>query len=317
MLLRTKTKSRVHLTSEFRRLGLRTWFDEAELKLGDSLTLKIDEGLAKSRAGVLILSHCFFAKKWTDYELRGLNALVMASKSRIIPIWHRVSQKDVALFSPALGDMYSGSTTEGFDRLAMKIVEAVRPDLMSSVFRRVVYRAMSDSLPTEFVESRDVQDGPIRHISLPQHITNRIELVRQAFRKVDRQSLAEWVAGFQRDAHPSDELRIWEDMAARFTRATTTHSLSVEKATNLYFALLVGSTGDREGAASLLVKAFGKKAGKVLASMKERPTFTRQSAEDRRLRAQMGIQEEDLIDIKGGIDIDYIESLVQNGLFRT
>ncbi|HYD12150.1 MAG TPA: toll/interleukin-1 receptor domain-containing protein [Allosphingosinicella sp.] len=36
------------LASKLRRLGLTVWLDENELKLGDSLSRKIDEGLTKS-----------------------------------------------------------------------------------------------------------------------------------------------------------------------------------------------------------------------------------------------------------------------------
>lgn len=52
--------------------GLKVWYDEFELKIGDSLRRKIDTGLAKSRFGVIVLSRSFFGKGWTNYELDGL-----------------------------------------------------------------------------------------------------------------------------------------------------------------------------------------------------------------------------------------------------
>jgi TIR domain len=36
--------------------GMSVWFDEFELKLGDSLTRQIDDGLRNSRVGIVILS---------------------------------------------------------------------------------------------------------------------------------------------------------------------------------------------------------------------------------------------------------------------
>jgi hypothetical protein len=42
--------------------GLNVWFDEFELKIGDSLRRKIDKGLANSRFGVVVLSRPFFGK---------------------------------------------------------------------------------------------------------------------------------------------------------------------------------------------------------------------------------------------------------------
>ncbi|MGA9762644.1 MAG: DUF1883 domain-containing protein [Gaiellaceae bacterium] len=61
--------------------GLRVWYDEFELKIGDSLRQKIDQGIAKSRFGVVVLSHSFFAKGWPQYELDGLVTMAVASRS--------------------------------------------------------------------------------------------------------------------------------------------------------------------------------------------------------------------------------------------
>lgn len=46
--------------------GLTVWYDEFELRIGDSLRRKIDRGLAKSRVGLVVLSHAFIAKGWTN-----------------------------------------------------------------------------------------------------------------------------------------------------------------------------------------------------------------------------------------------------------
>jgi TIR domain-containing protein len=52
------------LAAALRRAGARVWLDEQELTIGDSLSEKIDEGLAHSQFGVVILSPAFFAKHW-------------------------------------------------------------------------------------------------------------------------------------------------------------------------------------------------------------------------------------------------------------
>src|SRR5207244_1479019 len=48
--------------------GITVWFDEYELKLGDSLRRKIDQGLAQSRHGLVIMSKNFFSKPWPQKE---------------------------------------------------------------------------------------------------------------------------------------------------------------------------------------------------------------------------------------------------------
>jgi hypothetical protein len=50
------------LTELLQRAGLKVWLDENELTLGDSLSRKIDEGLARSAFGVVILSKNSFKK---------------------------------------------------------------------------------------------------------------------------------------------------------------------------------------------------------------------------------------------------------------
>jgi hypothetical protein len=51
--------------------GLRVWYDEFELRLGDSLRREIDKGIARSAFGVIVLSPAFFANGWPNYELDG------------------------------------------------------------------------------------------------------------------------------------------------------------------------------------------------------------------------------------------------------
>jgi hypothetical protein len=48
------------LVHALRDTGLTVWFDELELKIGNSLRRKIDHGLARSRFGIVVLSswHC-------------------------------------------------------------------------------------------------------------------------------------------------------------------------------------------------------------------------------------------------------------------
>ncbi len=48
------------------------WFDEFSLQVGDSLRRAIDQGLAHSRFGIVILSPDFFEKQWPQWELDGL-----------------------------------------------------------------------------------------------------------------------------------------------------------------------------------------------------------------------------------------------------
>lgn len=51
------------------RFGLRVWYDQYELRVGDSLRERIDDGLARARHGIVVLSKCFFGKHYPEGNL--------------------------------------------------------------------------------------------------------------------------------------------------------------------------------------------------------------------------------------------------------
>ena len=91
--------------------GFKIWYDEMSLKLGDSLRRSIDQGLARSRFGIVILSPSFFAKNWPQYELDGLVAREMSGGKVILPLWHRVTKDEVLRYSPSLADKLALNTS--------------------------------------------------------------------------------------------------------------------------------------------------------------------------------------------------------------
>lgn len=91
--------------------GYKVWYDEHQLKLGDSLRKKIDEGLKSSKFGIVVLSLSFFKKNWPEYELNGLVAREINGVKVILPIWHKVTKDEVLSFSPTLADKLALNTS--------------------------------------------------------------------------------------------------------------------------------------------------------------------------------------------------------------
>jgi len=115
------------LTDALSRLGWKVWLDELELKLGDSLSRRIEEALAHSRFGVVILSPAFFAKEWPQRELAGLAARELAAEAKVIlPVWHNVDHKYIAQRSPILADRLGVSTSTGIDKVAHEVAGVLR-----------------------------------------------------------------------------------------------------------------------------------------------------------------------------------------------
>jgi hypothetical protein len=101
------------LATALRDQNLAVWYDEFELAIGSNLRRKIDEGLIRSRFGVVVLSPAFFGQGWKQYELDGLVTKEVAGDEQIIlPVWHNVSQADVMGYSPSLAGKVARSTAE-------------------------------------------------------------------------------------------------------------------------------------------------------------------------------------------------------------
>ena len=107
-------------------LGFYVWYDEFELKVGDSLRQSIDKGLINSRYGIIILSKAFFAKDWPQYELNGLTAREIEGQKVILPIWHEVSKQDLLQYSPTLADKVALDTRKmDVEALAYELAEVL------------------------------------------------------------------------------------------------------------------------------------------------------------------------------------------------
>lgn len=108
--------------------GLSVWFDEFELRIGDSLRRKIDVGIARSRFGIVVLSPRFFAKRWPQYELDGLVTMANSGRQALLPLWHGVSRDDVIAQSPSLADKVALRTAElTIDEISDEIASVIGP----------------------------------------------------------------------------------------------------------------------------------------------------------------------------------------------
>ncbi|RUR30638.1 toll/interleukin-1 receptor domain-containing protein [Vreelandella nanhaiensis] len=99
------------LAETLENMGVKVWYDEFTLKVGDSLRKSIDHGLVKSKFGTVILSAAFCSKNWTQYELDSMIAREMNGHKMILPIWHKISKDEVIKFSPALADKVALNTS--------------------------------------------------------------------------------------------------------------------------------------------------------------------------------------------------------------
>ena len=105
--------------------GLRVWFDEFTLRVGDSLNRTINHGLANSRYGIVVLSPNFFAKKWPQDELAGLTARESLGEKIVLPIWHNITADEVRKHSPILADRLAVSSDRGLEHVVEELLRVL------------------------------------------------------------------------------------------------------------------------------------------------------------------------------------------------
>ena len=114
------------LANQLRDKGLDVWYDEFEMRIGDSLRRKIDLGLAKSRFGIVVLSRSFLQKGWANYELDGIITRSVDRSQVMLPIWHSISRDEVVSYSPSIADKVARNTsTHTIDEISTEIADLI------------------------------------------------------------------------------------------------------------------------------------------------------------------------------------------------
>jgi hypothetical protein len=135
------------------------WYDEYELKIGDSLRGKIDEGLHKADYGVVVLSPSFFRKKWTAAELDGLLALETSTRKLILPVWHGLTLSEVMAQSPILAGRLAADGARGIQVVADLLEQAITAsertrEVVATNPGRDALRALSSSIASDEYERK-------------------------------------------------------------------------------------------------------------------------------------------------------------------
>jgi len=118
----------IPLTEALESKGLKIWLDKDELSVGSSLRRGIDEGLANSRFGIVILSKHFFNKEWPKKELDALVARDDGREKVILPVWHKISFLDIKKYSPLLADKLAVSTDRGIEFVVEELIKVLNKE---------------------------------------------------------------------------------------------------------------------------------------------------------------------------------------------
>ena len=76
------------LVIALRKKDVRAWYDEGELRVGDTILRQIEHALEHSRYFVLVISPKYLSDQWTSFELGvALTHEVSSGDERILPIF--------------------------------------------------------------------------------------------------------------------------------------------------------------------------------------------------------------------------------------
>lgn len=190
--------------------GCTVWLDEAVLEIGDKLRAKIDQGLQKSRFGIVILSPAFFAKDWPQYELDALLDREMSGGGKVIlPVWHDVGKKDLSKYSNALAMRVGRKTADGLDKIANEVAHIIKrarssgasvaqvfiEDEMSKAKKKILVEAAKHKNAIYTIDTD--QDGLHVHIGGWSYCDSEEErkLFLAALKQLQKENLAEFVSG--------------------------------------------------------------------------------------------------------------------------
>ena len=141
--------------------GYSVWISDHEVVAGNSLPLKINEGLRSCRFGVAVLSPPYLNKHWTMKELAALASREEIEKRDIIiPVLHNTSRAqltgELPLWAPAVSETWAGDPIA----TAAAIARAIGPPVPTTSQPLEAFGALARALA-----SGELDLGP-RHAAL-------------------------------------------------------------------------------------------------------------------------------------------------------
>ena len=126
--------------------GVHAWLDESEIRLGESIRQKIDDGLASCKSATVIVSRPFFSKQWPQYEMDGIVVGKMRRGITIFPIQHGITIEEIGSHSPSLAALYMWKSS---DYSPLEIASEIASQL------KVTARSLPNPLATATIQQSE------------------------------------------------------------------------------------------------------------------------------------------------------------------
>lgn len=135
------------LLSDLSAFGLKVWYDELQLEVGDSISHKLGQAINESNFGVLIISNNYLIKQWTTTEMKLFFQLqLMDKKKKILPIWHNIDIELIRETFPFLMDVKALRTNIfSVEKIAAAIYKVAKG--VEAPIKTVVNESIQDKEP--------------------------------------------------------------------------------------------------------------------------------------------------------------------------
>lgn len=194
-------------------LSLKVWYDESTLKVGDSLSKSIDEGLMKSKYGIVIISENFLKKQWTDYEYRSLITKEVNGNKVILPLWHNITYSQIREYSLFLADKLALDTSKlPLNVIALKLLQVINPELFKNIYRHLQYKKMLANAEKKTVHRSEIKFQTEPQSKLSEQQVLRVKALLLGINKHFDKSLEETIYNLELDLHPEREIQCFEVM---------------------------------------------------------------------------------------------------------
>lgn len=149
------------LTGAFEQVGISV--KQNRIGIGDSLGNSMKSGFENAPFGLIILSPNFFRMPWPRSDLDEINQIdrqFRGGETALFPVWHQISQQDIARYSQALAQRIGAplDSPEDIKFIVEEISIEIKPDAASQT--QPVTKGISINVPSTKASSSD-QPNPI------------------------------------------------------------------------------------------------------------------------------------------------------------
>lgn len=124
------------LCAKLEAAGLKIWYSGKELGVGDSIDKTIQNGLNRSRYGIVIFSPTYLAKNWTIREFYTLLAKEIEEHKVILPVLYNITLDELKNKDLLMADRFAVNADKGMDLVVERLVREIKKSKVEKIAGR-------------------------------------------------------------------------------------------------------------------------------------------------------------------------------------